>query len=248
MGDWVGSSWSWNLIWRRTLFDWELEEVVRLNNCIARIHPQSDAVDGVSWRNSGYQSFPIKCIADKFYERYPPILSKPIIDIVWKSCIPPRAQLTLWLTSLEKLKTGDKLANLGILNAQQALCPFCCLEIESILHILFSCRFSWCVWMEVLKWWGINGALQNSCGKFTVEWGGLLKPKNWKKLWRLILGCVIWSLWFERNKTKFKMHTPVFNHFVYSLKIRIGAWTQELLGLKVISPHDLVHKLEAVIS
>lgn len=129
-----------------------------------------------------------------------PILSKQIINSIWHNYTPPRAQLTLWLANLEKLKTGDILLQQGIIDPQQALCPFCSLEVESNPHILFTCQFSWGIWMNMLEWWGIQGVFQNRCESFIMAWNGMMKFRGNKKLWRMICGCVIWTLWYERNK------------------------------------------------
>lgn len=154
----------------------------------------------------------------------------------------------MWLAYLEKLKTGDKLVEKGIIEPQHALCPFCSLEMESNSHILFSCMFSWSIWMHILEWWGIKGVLQINCDSFGMEWCGLMKIKRWKKLWNLIFGCVIWSIWFERNKVKFEMKVPNLQLFTYSLMIRIRSWAKECLGYAGISQHDLIHNLKAVLS
>lgn len=140
-----------------------------LENCINPIVPRYEEVGGVTWRNSGFCSYPTKCIVEKAYKSSIPLLAKPVIELVWKNYIPPRVQLTLWLAILEKLKTGDKLVALGIVDAQDALCPFCRLVVESNSHVLFTCSFSWGAWMEIMRWWGIQGVLHNCCEKFIVE-------------------------------------------------------------------------------
>lgn len=61
--------------------------------------------------------------------------------------------------------------------------------------------------MHMLDWWGFKGALQNRCEMVVADWNGLMKNQRWKKLWNLILGSVIWSLWYERNKSKFEMRS-----------------------------------------
>ena len=81
--------------------------------------------DGVIWKKSGSLCYPVKSIITKMNESYAPTLSKIVIDIVWQKCIPPRAQVYVWLANLEKLKTGDFLVKKGIIDFQQALCPFC---------------------------------------------------------------------------------------------------------------------------
>lgn len=138
--------------------------------------------------------------------------------------------MTLWMANLEKLKTGNFLLDKGIIDVQQALCPLCNLVVESNSHVLFTCRFAWGTWMEILKSWGIIGVLHDSCNKFISEWFGLMRSRKWKKLWSLILGCVIWSLWYMRNKVIFDSCELDFHKFMYTLHIRIGVWAKELLG------------------
>lgn len=138
--------------------------------------------DCVSWYNSSASSFPLKNILEKIYVGTESILSKNENNFVWSKCFPPRAQMTLWLACLERLKTGDKLVELGALDLQQATCSLCRETLESNSHVLFTCRFSWRVWMNMLKWWGIQGVLQPNCNSFILEWDGLMRNRKWKKL------------------------------------------------------------------
>ena len=165
------------------------------------------------WKHSRKEEYPVKSIVDKLNESHALILPKPIISLVWKNVLPSSAQLVLWMANLEKLKTGDHLLRWAIIEPQQAACPFCDLETESNNHTLFTCRFSWCSWMEMLKWWNISGVLQNQSCSFTIQWMNLVKNRNLQNLWAMILGCVIWSLWFERNKIKFDGVHPIFRTF-----------------------------------
>lgn len=142
MGQWQGNVWVWQLSWRRILFDWEQAEVLRLQAILEVNQPTRDRDDWVSWRHTDVGSFPVKSIVEKLYESFTPILSKQCIQAIWRNPSPPRAQVTLWLASLEKLKTGEKLVAQGILAVQQAMCPFCDSVIESNTHVLFSCSFS----------------------------------------------------------------------------------------------------------
>ena len=144
--------------------------------------------------------------------------------------------MTVWLAQLEKLKTGDILLEKGIIDPQQALCPCCSLDLESNSHVLFTCAFSWGIWMDLLKWWGIKGVLNKNCRNFCVEWNGLIKDRKKGKLWKLVLGCTIWSRWYTRNQVKFEMVPPDQGKASYSLKIRIGIWAKEMLGIGGLSP------------
>ena len=229
MGSWQGETWSWNLRWRRNVYDWEQEDIQRLSQGIGHIQPNTESADGVLWRASGNSSFQVKCISDMLYESSPPLISKQAVASIWQSHIPPRAQLTVWLAHLEKLKTGDILMEKGIIPPHQALCPLCNIEVESNSHVLFTCPFSWGIWMDLLSWWGIRGVLHSKCQNFCVEWDGLLVGRKRKSLWKLILACTIWSLWYTRNKAKFELIPPDHGKVSLSLKFRIMMWAKELL-------------------
>ena len=144
--------------------------------------------------------------------------------------------MTIWLAHLEKLKTGDSLMDKGIITPQQALCPFCSLEVETNSHVLFTCTFSWGIWMDLLNEWGILGVLHMNCENFYNEWSGLSIDRNRRRLWNLVLGCTILSIWYMRNKVKFEMVNPEQRKVIYSLKIRIGLWAKEILGYERITP------------
>ena len=131
--------------------------------------------DSVVWKHSGSLYYPTKSIGTKMFEAQAPILPKPIINLVWQKFIPPRAQLSVWLANLEKLKTGDFLVEKGIIDAQLTVCPFCNTEIEPNSHILFTCSFSWRYWTKMLVWCGISAVFHNRCGNFSIEWFGLVK-------------------------------------------------------------------------
>ena len=84
--------------------------------------------------------------------------------------------------------------------------------------------------MDLLKWWGIVGVLHSRCENFCVQWDGLIIDRKKKKLWKLILGCTIWSLWYTRNKAKFDLIPPDPREVTYSLKTRFFLWSKEMLN------------------
>ena len=91
--------------------------------------------------------------------------------------------------------------------------------------------------MEILKWWNLSGPLHNTFSKFSIQWIGMVNEKKRKDIWALSLGCVIWSLWYERNKIKFDAKTPNLHYFVMSLRSRIGIWSKEMLGASGYAPN-----------
>ena len=105
---------------------------------------------------------------------------------------PPKAQLTVWLACLGKLKTGKILYNRGIFDQVQALCPLCGVELETNNHLLFTCHFSWNTWIGILESWEIKGVMQYNCCYFITAWRGLIHKK--RLLWMMIFFYVLRSM------------------------------------------------------
>lgn len=223
----------WHLQWRRRLYDWEVGDLERLNLHLTHYTPIQHQRDGISWHGSDGSRYPTKEIMAKIYASYSPILPQAVSSYIWSIRGPPRAHLTVWLACLMKLKTGDWMVSKGLLDPSLALCPFCQGALETNSHVLFTCSFSWRVWMEILHWWGISGVLPNTCVPFVMAWRSLAPKRRRGDLWKLTLGCVLWSIWFERNKAKFEGKTPDLAYFLYTLQIRINLWGKELLGLEL---------------
>lgn len=74
MGYWQGESWKWVLSWRRILYDWEIEEFLRLEIIIDRKPPCLGASDDISWRGSNFRDYPLSSIVEKIFERREPLL------------------------------------------------------------------------------------------------------------------------------------------------------------------------------
>ena len=134
------------------------------------------------WNNKEMASYPTNGISSTLYESLTPPIPKSIASVVWQKYIPPRAQLTVWLAYKEKLKTGDFLVEKGIIGPQNAGCPFCRTELETNSHILFTCRFAWSTWMEMLKWWNLSAPLHMSFSNFSIQWLGLISDRKCKDI------------------------------------------------------------------
>lgn len=72
------------------------------------------------------------------------VSNKKIFHWIWHNAAPHRVQCFIRLVKLRKLKTGDFLLRIGILNHQhQALCKYCGEDIESLDHTLLNCVSIW---------------------------------------------------------------------------------------------------------
>lgn len=67
---------------------------------------------------------------------------------------------------------------------------------------------------------------------FILGWKDLLKRKRKVKLWNMILICVIWSLWYERNKINFENCTSNLQKILKLIKLRVGHGQRRCQGKK----------------
>lgn len=72
-----------------------------------------------------------------------------------------------------KSQTGNPLANMGVINQDQAVCPMCnnALEINSYLFSL--CKVSWSLWTTCLEWWRVSTTIHESTIVNIESWSTL---------------------------------------------------------------------------
>jgi hypothetical protein len=72
--------------------------------------------------------------------------NKVLWKALWAIEGPKAAKSFLWKACSDILPTKDKLFKKNI--TQDPLCPICCLETETVCHILWSCPLAQDVWAE----------------------------------------------------------------------------------------------------
>ena len=111
----------------------ENDDVLRLKHHIEQKRPDRGMEDGVYWKHSGSLYYPVKSINAKMYKSYAPTLPKPIINLVWQKFIPLRAQLSVWLANLGKLKLVTFLWKKGLLTPSRPLAHYATWKENQIL-------------------------------------------------------------------------------------------------------------------
>jgi len=90
-------------------------------------------------------------------------------------------------------------------------------------HGLFGCLKSYDIWMEYLRWCGIDSALSQDGKAHIQQFAGLLRGDN--KLisrWNVIWFAVVWTVWLARNSILFDGF-PFDSALILDL-IKLRAW------------------------
>ncbi|KAH1208295.1 hypothetical protein GmHk_15G043136 [Glycine max] len=113
-----------------------------------------------------------------------------------------RANVTLWLACQNRLATKTRLKNMNLI--QCSLCSLCKEQDGDLDHLMFSCRVTKAIRLEVLKWMDIDHTPQ--MWRDEVRWVmQYTKGKGWKRgILKLAFSGVVYGIWIYRNKVVFE--------------------------------------------
>lgn len=113
-----------------------------------QLHP--GVSDQHHWTPSASGEYSSKSAYHRFFEGM--VTFEPAAR-VWKSWAPPRCKFFIWLASLNRCWTADRLARRGLDHPTK--CLLCDQEEETMQHILLQCVFAREVWFHTLSLIGL---------------------------------------------------------------------------------------------
>ncbi|KAE8713501.1 hypothetical protein F3Y22_tig00110206pilonHSYRG00009 [Hibiscus syriacus] len=191
-GSFDSNGWGWNIQTRRSLCDWEIEQLAELLDMLKNINLLEHLEDCLLWDGSGEGLFSVKACRR--------VLSSSLDDsfqwnkCVWQGLVPPRVETFLWQLSHQKVAVRVELLKRGVHLGDNTLCPFCNQRDESVQHLFISCVVSWDLWTKLLGYWGIQLAIPQDPPSLLCSWAALM-PNS--AIWKFIPGAVFWlAKWF----------------------------------------------------
>ncbi|XP_071708323.1 uncharacterized protein [Rutidosis leptorrhynchoides] len=119
--------------------------------------------------------------------------------------VPKKIEVFIWRERRGRILVRLELDKRGI-DLHSTRCPVCDDDLESVEHILFSCKFAKDIWDKVLNWWGYSLANFIYSDIFDGTFGALASD-NKRLIWQALCWCVTYSLWKSRNSKVFKNKT-----------------------------------------
>ncbi|RVX06687.1 Serrate RNA effector molecule [Vitis vinifera] len=170
-----GEEGGWTLHFLRPFNDWEVE---RFLSSIQGKRLDADVEDRMVWKETKNEIFTVKSLYKSLDHSC--AVSFPC-NIIWSLYVPTKVSFFAWEASWEKVLTQDQLKRRGWILANR--CCLCCVEEETINHILVHCSKAKILWDLVFSLFGVNWVLPFMVRDTLLSWFGLLvdwSAKNFK--------------------------------------------------------------------
>jgi len=144
---------------------------------------------------------------------------------MWKSWAPPRCKFFLWLATLNRCWTDDRLARRGLDHPDK--CHLCDQEEESAQHLLVSCVFARDIWFQVLSMIGWQQLTPDQNAIVFQDWWGEAESrvdKQQRKGFNSLVILVAWWLWKHRNECVFDSVSPSCQRIIRDIKDDATRW------------------------
>ena len=202
----------WDLRFYRAFEDWELAASYSLLQFIQTSIPWGDRRDTLWWRLKGDGKFDTR----SYYQAIQGTLN---FLFPWKGVqkpkIPKQVAFFLWTAAHDRILTLDNLMLRG-----RPLVNWCCMcycDGESVDHLLLHCPVTHTLWTFMRQVFGIHWVMLGSVVGLLSCWHQWIGKHN-LNIWNLILGCLMWIVWQERNHRSFENMEKTLDE----LKVDIG--------------------------
>jgi len=222
VGVWEEDIWSWRLRWRRTRFQWKVEQENELLTTVDRVSLSREAKDTLSWCGDSSSMFSVKSAYECVNQRSG---CRPcrVFTQLWQTKAFPNVLVTAWRVLLDRLPTRACLVRRGV-TVPSLLCVMCGSEIESTQRLFVICKVAQRVWDRCLRWVGIlyvqHYDLQCHFEQFCLLQINHKQNCVWKGVWAAVVRC----LWEQRNIIVFKQGVVYEEEIFHLAQIKAWLW------------------------
>ncbi|GKU98163.1 hypothetical protein SLEP1_g11197 [Rubroshorea leprosula] len=204
MGNIQEGTWKWNLSWRRTLFEWEKEDTMKLQGILDNVKITPGRPDKWQWIHSSDGLYSTKMAYWKLTKERTGSKEAKMSKRIWNPMLPSKIAAFNWRVILDRIPTKANLHKRGIIkDIEEAKCGIC-EEYKDASHLFLNCKISKWIWKACSRWWGTTVALKEDCCNTFDQFGNGIKDPHIAEGWDCIWNTVIWTVWMARNRKIFQ--------------------------------------------
>ena len=192
-----GNNRFWNLRFYRNFHERELEAAFSFLDFIQSRIPRGIGCDSPHWCLNGNGKFDIQSFYNKI--RGTSLSSFPWKGI-WKVKVPKMVAFFMWTAAHGRILTLDNLMLQGLPLVNR--CCMCCCNEEFVDHLL-HCPVAHSLWVQMLQVFKTQWVMPGSAESLVFCWSNWL-GKFSLDIWNMILGCLMYVVWIERNQRSFE--------------------------------------------
>ncbi|XP_016206693.1 uncharacterized protein LOC107647083 [Arachis ipaensis] len=215
-------------MWRRELFQWELELVHQLHERLRQVKLSDGKDDNMVWKFNSKGVFSTKSVVQVLQSETlsDEITSYSFTSSVWRGVVPPRIELFGWFVLIGRVNTKERLSRLGVIRPSDNLCVLCKKEIELVEHLFLLGELTWKVWDSWLRSFGEVWPIPRTIRELFERWTGRHKRKQDQKKWLPGFFAVIWNIWVERNVRIFNNKETGVEFVIRKTILSYNEWTR----------------------
>ena len=190
---------TWVLKFIRHAQDWELESISSFLDLLYSSSAKGYGSDKACSRGSQQKAFQVKLYYKALLPRTG--LVGPWRKI-WKPKVLRRVAFFVWTAAMNRILTTNNLRKRRAIVLDW--CYMCKKSGESTSHLLLHCPVARELWNFIFSLFGFQWVMPEGVMELLdCRWFGSGRSKT-KKLWKSIIHCVFWCLWWERNYRAFE--------------------------------------------
>ena len=202
MGFHKDMDWEWNFLWRRPLFDNEIDSAINFLREVGGKSIQQQQTDVWEWLGDPSGNYSTHSAYNLIWEEIAGGQQEEWCVELWKIKIPSKIAIFAWRLCRDRLPTKENLCRRQM-QIQDLLCPFCRGAVEDESHLFIHCIKIQPIWWESMSWMNIKGALpfspkQHFLQHISIQIEGI-RAKRWRYWWL----AVTWPIWKLRNRILF---------------------------------------------
>lgn len=164
-------------------------EFFHLWEIISKVRLYPRVKDSIVWRFAANGRYS----AQSAYENL--LQGKTVFDPyerIWKSWAPGRCKFFMWLVTLNRCWTADRLARRNL--DHPVHCPLCDQDTETINHLLLSCFFAREFWFLLFKSFGLQSLAPQQDDCSFMRWWEQISTRVEVSMRKGVNSLVVWGL------------------------------------------------------
>ncbi|XP_071695842.1 uncharacterized protein [Rutidosis leptorrhynchoides] len=205
----IGSSENW--CWRRDIPGRALQEFVELKGLLSSVSINSNRPDSSKWTLATNGLFKVSLLSHAIDDKILNVHSS-VQGTLHNYLVPKKIEIFAWRALKKRLLVRLELDKRGI-DLHSSRCPVSDEDLESVDHVLVSCKSAKEIWVHIFKWWNV---VLNDNLNVTDLLGGdnPATPMSdlGKSIWVAIKWIGAYSIWKNLNNIVFRnksWSTPV---------------------------------------